>query len=294
MVKKVILIVLGLVLFIVGLAIAAVGGVALGFGGRDGIIQSGYHSVSTPTNAFVSDPSRIRNSNSVDVGGNAVTVRVEGRDSPKPLFIGVGRTSQVNAYLNGTSYDEVNDVNFGDRFRLDLTRVNGAGQPAAPADQSFWVASASGTSPRMDWDVTDGDYRVVVMNADATPAVSLDARVGLRIRNLFGFGVGATIAGGLLALLGLALFIWGIMAKRKREELPVGGYPPGPYPPGGPTAEYPGGRGPPQVGTYGPPYPSQMGPPPPPSAPPPTTPPSGTQPPAPPPSQPPPPPPSGP
>lgn len=272
MVKKVVLIVLGLILFIVGLAIAAVGGVALGFGGRSGIVQSSFHAISTPTSAFVSDPAKVRNSNDVNTGGSNVTIRVDGRNSSKPLFIGVGPTSQVNAYLNGVSYDRVTDVNFGN-FRLDTTRVNGAGQPAAPGDQSFWVASASGANPQMNWKVSNGDYRVVVMNADGSPRVALEARAGLKIKNLFGIGIGAVIAGAFLALLGLALLIWGIAAKRKIEQ-PVG-YP-GPYPPPGYPAGYPPtGGGPPGGNTQQypaqPPYQPPPGPPPPPNQPPTTT-----------------------
>jgi hypothetical protein len=242
MVKKIVLIVLGLILFIVGLGIAAVGGVALGFGGRSGIVQSGYHTISTPTSGFVSDPSKVRDSNRVETGGSSVSVRVDGRNSTKPLFIGVGPTSQVDAYLKGVTYDEVTDVNFG-RFRLETNRINGSGQPGAPGDQSFWIAQASGTNPQMNWNVSgdEGNFRVVIMNADASPGVALDARVGLKIKNLFGIGLGAAIAGGLLALLGLGLLIWGIAAKRRREDQLVF---PGPYPPGGTPS-----------GKYAPPYP---------------------------------------
>lgn len=272
MVKKVVLIVLGLILFVVGLAIAAVGGVALSFGGRAGVVQSSFHSISTPTSAFVSDPAKVRNSNDVNTGGSNVSIRVDGRNSSKPLFLGVGPSSQVNAYLNGVSYERVTDVNFGN-FHLDTTRVNGTGQPAAPGDQSFWVASASGANPQLNWKVSNGDYRVVVMNADGSPGVALQARAGLKIKNLFGIGIGAVIGGALLALLGLGLLIWGIMAKRK-VELPVG-YP-GPYPPPGYPGSYPptGGG---QPGGYTQQYPTQPmyqpppGPQPPPDQPPTTT-----------------------
>ncbi len=253
MAKKIILIVLGLLALIVGLAITAVGSVGLGFGGRSGVIQSGYHTISTPTNAFVSDPSRIRNSNNVGRTGSSVTLRVDGRDPSRPLFLGIGPSSQVTAYLNGSSYDEINDVHFNG-FRMDTTRVNGSAQPAAPADQSFWVAQATGTDPQLRWPVTDGDYRLVIMNADSSPGVSLDVRGGLKIKDLFGISLGATIFGALLALLGLGLMIWGITAKRRGEEAATG------YPPGGYPATAAGGGYPPQPGGYTPGgYPPQPG-----------------------------------
>ena len=252
MTKKIILILLGLIALIAGLAISAFGVAGLSFGGRSGVLQSGYHAISTPTDAFVSNPSEIRNSNHVGRTGNPVTLRVYGRNSTKPLFVGIGPSAQVAAYLNGAPYEQVTHVDFGP-FRLTSTRIDGTTQPAAPADQSFWVAQATGSTPQLRWPVDDGDYRVVIMNADASPGVSLDARVGLKIKGLFGIALGATIFGCLLALLGLGLMIWGIAAKRKREEAVAGAYPTSSYPPpGGPPPTYnppPGGTPP----TYNPP-----------------------------------------
>jgi hypothetical protein len=160
----------------------------------------------------------------------------------------------------------VTKVDFGD-FRLVTTRIDGTTQPAAPGDQTFWVASATGTSPQLRWPIANGDYRLVIMNADASPGVSLDARAGLKIKGLFGLALGATIFGGLLALLGLGLLIWGIAAKRSRQITPAypGGYPAG-YPPAGTPANQPGGGWQPPPGGY-PPAPGSAPPPPPPPPP---------------------------
>ena len=47
------------------------------------------------------------------------------------------------------------------------TVTGGADRPAAPQEQSFWVASTSGAGEQtLRWDVQDGDWRAVVMSAD--------------------------------------------------------------------------------------------------------------------------------
>jgi len=266
MAKKIILIVLGLLGLLIGLALAAFGGAGLAFGGSSGVVQTGYHSISTPTSGFVSNPGDIQNSNDVGRNGGSVTLQLDGRDTSKPVFLGIGPAAQVQAYFNGASYEQVTKVDFGD-FRLVTTRIDGTTQPAAPGDQTFWVASATGTSPQLRWPIANGDYRLVIMNADASPGVSLDARAGLKIKGLFGLALGATIFGGLLALLGLGLLIWGIAAKRSRQITPAypGGYPAG-YPPAGTPANQPGGGWQPPPGGY-PPAPGSAPPPPPPPPP---------------------------
>jgi hypothetical protein len=46
----------------------------------------------------------------------------------------------------------------------------------------------SGRQATLDWKITDGSYRVVVMNADAAPSVALDGRFALTIPHLFTLG----------------------------------------------------------------------------------------------------------
>jgi hypothetical protein len=257
MAKKIILIALGIFALLCGLAIAAGGAALLALGGRSGTIESGYHAVSTQTVAFVSDPARVRNSSSFDIKAGTATLTVDGRNSLKPVFIGVGPSDQVDAYVTGSPYEVVTDINFSP-FRLTNTQTPGNDQPAAPADQSFWVAQATGLSPQLSWNISSGSYRVVVMNTDGSPGVGLDARVGLRVPALFPAGLVATIVGGLLSLLGLALLIWGIAAKRKRPPAapvyPAGGYG---YPqaPDAMSASGPAGGGYPDAGPQGVAYP---------------------------------------
>lgn len=284
MVKKVLLIVFGLIAFLLGLVITAAGAALLAVGGSSGTLRSGYHAIGTPTYGFVSDPKQVRSDQNQSLRSGEATLIVDARNSRRPVFIGVGPTDQVNRYLTGTTYDTVNKIDFGGNFDFETTRVPGTAQPAAPGDQTFWVAQATGTNPQLRWKIADGDYRVVVMNADASSNVNTDVRIGLRVPGLHGAALGLTIGGGLLTLLGLGLMIWGIAAKRSRppeagypgypgypgygQPVPASGYPATPPPgtqPGQPAPPYappttsgqpgtpmPGTPPPPPPGTYPP------------------------------------------
>jgi len=200
MVKKVILIVVGLFALLGGLLFAGVGAAALALGGRSGTIQSGYHHIGTSASAFVIDPQHIRDNTNVELrSGGVTTLRIATRNTPVNLFVGVGPSDQVSAYLNGSSYAEITDLEFSP-FKLVTNQVAGTANPAAPADQSFWVAQATGSHPTLTFDLKNGDYRVVVMNADGSPGVATDVRVGIKVPALFGVGLASAIGGTLVAL----------------------------------------------------------------------------------------------
>jgi hypothetical protein len=104
-----------------------------------------------------------------------VRVRVTPR-AGKDVFVGIARTADVTAYLRGTTHETVTDVDYSP-FHASYRTVEGASAVAAPpAARAIWAASAHGTGPQtLTWDVADGNWTVVVMNADGTPGV--DARV---------------------------------------------------------------------------------------------------------------------
>lgn len=226
MVKKVVLILLGLLALLGGLTLAIIGTTVLALGGRSGTVGSGYHTIGTSSVALVSDPTEVRNGSNMNLSGSAATLILDGRDASEPVFVGIGPTAAVDAYLAGAGYDIVTDMDFGP-FRLTTRHIDGTAQPATPVDQTFWVAKATGVSPRVSWPIADGSYRVVMMNADASPGVELNSRFRLRVPALFGVGLGTLIAGVVLGLIGLVLLIWGIRTRRRVDQVPVYGSPPG-------------------------------------------------------------------
>jgi hypothetical protein len=129
------------------------------------------------------------------------------------LFAAIGPAADVDRYLEGVAHDVVSDLDSsGDP---EYSRRPGATPPANPGSEMFWVASSSGTGEQtLDWEPEDGDWRVVVMNADATRGVSTDLSIGAELDSVLWIGLGMLVAGGLLAA-GAALAITA-GARRRR------------------------------------------------------------------------------
>src|ERR671914_433467 len=109
-----------------------------------------------------------------------VRLEAESRDG-KPLFVGIARTTDVERYLNGVPHTTVHDVETGpfDSFDADYTRHAGNGHPASPEHADIWAASNQGSGLQtVDWEIEDGDWSVVVMNADGSLGVDADISAG--------------------------------------------------------------------------------------------------------------------
>jgi len=190
---------------------AASGGLLWGHSERD---AQGY--LSTDTERFTTDTHALATQNlDVDLDGldaivsgdtyGKVRVRVTSRED-KPAFVGIARTSAVSDYLRGSAHAVVEDVD-SSPFDADYRTLDGDRQPEAPGKQRFWEASAQGTGTQdLIWDVRDGEWSVVVMNADGSPGVDAGVSAGAMISWLdeAGWIVGGSgllflaLAGGLL------------------------------------------------------------------------------------------------
>jgi hypothetical protein len=193
---------LGAAVGAVGLLLAVGGAALLLVFGTDGRLTTDRQAVSTPATALVSESARIGDlTEAVDVIGRP-SVHIT---SDPGVFIGVGRSRDVEAYLSGVAYDEVTDIE-GDPFRLPSDRHAGTVRPTPPAAQDFWVQHGESG---LDWKLRAGDYRVVMMNADGSPGMSTRARFGVEIPHLptiagavAGLGLLIILAGGALILAG--------------------------------------------------------------------------------------------
>ena len=138
---------------------------------------------------------------SVMLGGSAA--------AGKEIFIGIGPRNDVTAYLSAVSHSEITDVRFNP-FRVDYRDVAGTQVPAAPADQGFWAASASGPGEQqLEWDLRSGSWAVVIMNADGTAPVVVDMKAGARSNLLWPVFVGLLIGGIVFLLIGVPLIVLG-------------------------------------------------------------------------------------
>jgi hypothetical protein len=87
---------------------------------------------------------------------------------------------------------------------------------ALPSDSDIWVDQAQGTGTQhVSWPTDDGSWTLVVMNADATNGVHVDADVGAEAPIIHRVVVGLVVGGTLSAAMGVFLIF---MAQRRRPE----------------------------------------------------------------------------
>ena len=127
----------------------------------------------------------------------------------KPVFVGIARSRDVDDYLRGTSYAELTDVDYSP-FEASYRDHAGARSPGAPADRDIWVASTHGPGTQtLNWDVQDGNWSVVVMNADGSAGVDAGVSAAAKIDWLDTLGWALLGAGTLLGAGAAALIVVG-------------------------------------------------------------------------------------
>ncbi|MEA2167310.1 MAG: hypothetical protein QOF76_610 [Solirubrobacteraceae bacterium] len=165
----------GVITVLVGIAILYVFG-------SDGRVSSGRESITTPGAAIVTGAAGIGDAAGVaDVIGDT-SIQVSA-DSDRAVFIGVGPTAAVDRYLKGAAIDTVTDFDVHP-FSLSKTARPGTRRVAPPARQSFWVAQDSGRHAAIDWQLRNGSYRVVAMNADGSYGVATQTTVGVKVEHI--------------------------------------------------------------------------------------------------------------
>jgi hypothetical protein len=201
----------------VGLSLGG-GAILLAFGG-DGEVASGYHEISTPTSALVSEVADIEGMGEVGevLGDPEIRLSVRPGTGTREAFVGIGPAAAVERYLASAPIEEISDVDL-DPFELRGRRLRrGSKLPAPPASRSFWVAHASGDgTATMRWKVRDGDYRLVVMNADGSRKVGVDSSVGVTIPHIARLGW-ILLGLGLLLIVGAGVAIF-LAARSLRAD----------------------------------------------------------------------------
>jgi hypothetical protein len=201
---RVILIVLGGIGVLVGLALAAAGGFLLWADRTQR--EDGY--LTTPTERFATTTYALtRTRLEIDTDGPGWLlndswfgkVRIRG-ESPgaKMLFIGIGPEAAVAKYLGSVAHANVQDIDF-DPFRATYLPIAGGAPQAPPTQQNFWAVSASGVGKQtVTWKVRDGDWSVVLMNADGSRGVVADVDLGAKLSFLLWLAIGSLIGGVLV------------------------------------------------------------------------------------------------
>jgi hypothetical protein len=135
-------------------------------------------------------------------------------DPENPVFVGIASQQDVAAYLRNVEQDEVRALDF-DPFAVRYATLAGDAAPVPPADVPIWVAFSSGASETLEWEMADGDWSVVVMNADGSADVSADIAVAAKAPLLFHIGLGFVIGGAVLVLAAAIGFVFAVRSRRR-------------------------------------------------------------------------------
>ena len=207
---------IGLALLLGGIAVLA----AYAFGrDDDGYFKTERKQIASATYAITTEDIDL-GADEVDwapdgILGN-VRVQVEGN---KPVFVGIGPDADVDRYLRGVARDELIDFD-GDNPELVLHPGRAPRTP--PGQQSFWVAEASGTGEQsLTWDAEFGRWTAVVMNADASRGVDVEADAGVKLGWVIWAGLGALVV-GLLMTVGAVVVILLIGRHASRDPTTAG------------------------------------------------------------------------
>jgi hypothetical protein len=226
---RIILIVLGSIGVLFGLVVLAAGGFLL-WSDRtqreDGYLTTPSERFATPTFALT----RTRLEVDTDGAGWLLNdswlgkVRIRG-ESPgaKMLFIGIGPEAAVAKYLGSVAHASVEDIDF-DPFRVTYLPIAGGAPQGPPTEQRFWSVSASGVGTQtVTWKVREGDWSIVLMNADGSRGVAADIDLGAKLSFLLWVAIGLLL-GGVLVVGGSTALI--VLAARTRQPPPALPVPP--------------------------------------------------------------------
>jgi len=207
-VRSVALIVIGSIAGVIALALLAGGGGVLWVDQtqRDssGFFTQSAHRVESNSYAVVHNGVKVHNLPGFADNGKLVEIRIAAHGAPgRPPFLGVALQRDVDAYLAHVSHSKLRDYDVATSDQ-EYDSVAGTQPPARPASQSIWVASTRSSTP-LRWKLREGNWSIVLMNADASKGVAADVKVGADVGYLGWLAAGLLTLG--VAILGIAVFL---------------------------------------------------------------------------------------
>lgn len=138
-----------------------------------------------------------------------VRLRVAAADDGRETFVGIARDEDIDRYLSGVAHARVAELVDG---KVPLYEIEGGDNSVpAPVEQDFWAATASGAGTQeLEWRATDGNWSIVLMNADGSPGVSAAVNAGLKVASLGRLTVALVIVGVAMAAASAALIVAGV------------------------------------------------------------------------------------
>jgi len=216
---RIVALVIGSFMVLVSLGVLAGGGAATWAdrASRDdaGYVTSGLHTITSDQHAITAEGIDLQTDGPDWIYPSSIFGTVRIRVTPiaenAPVFVGIGPSDDVNAYLTGVGHAQLGG------FTTEPRRIHQGGAPAAPpAERGFWTVSRSGIGEQtLTWRPERGSWSVVMMNADGSRDLAVRADVGATVPSLGAFGIGLLVGGGVILIAGGAL-IAGAAARASR------------------------------------------------------------------------------
>jgi len=223
-VGRIILVVVGAILVLIG----------LGIGGGGGFLTWAYATQRDADGYFTTGDGRLETvgyavtSEDIDLGagwdvdlGDLATVRLDvDSASDQAVFVGIGPRLDVDRYLRGVAHAEVDDVEI-DPFEVTYRFTEGGRSPEPPGRADFWVATAEGRGPQsLEWDLESGRWSVVLMNADGSAGVAATVAAGVTADWVLPAAIGLLVFGGVLLLGGAVMLAVGAVGLAHHQGGP--------------------------------------------------------------------------
>ncbi len=220
---RILALVLGALLALVSAGLLLGGGAALW---ADQVLRDDDGYLTSPTRALSTGQYALRTER-IDLGDSGpevswalpdrwlgtVRLRATPTTEDATVFLGIARTSDVSGYLSEAGYATITDLSRG----TATYREHPGGAPESPpADQGFWVSSASGAGTQtLAWEPERGAWTVVVMNADAAPGVAVRADLAATVPALGWLSVSLLVAGVALLVVGGVVVVLAVVSASR-------------------------------------------------------------------------------
>lgn len=151
---------------------------------------------------------------------DVATVRIEvDPTAEEQVFIGIGPEDDVDRYLDGVAHATIDSVDFGP-FRVDYDYSEGNAPSDEPGSVGFWAVSSEGSGTQnVEWELESGRWAVVIMNADGSSGVSVEASIAAKSDWVLPVAIGLLAAGGVVLLLGAVMLVVGVVGISRHSDL---------------------------------------------------------------------------
>ncbi len=225
---RALIVIFGAIAGLAGLYCAGSGFVTYRAVDSEGFITSDTATVVSSTLAITAAAAEIETqSENLSSGTALIRVRAE-REDGGAVFVGIGRADLVQAYLLGSRYEALTDLQFNP-FEYNARTVPGRStdELLAPPESrgDVWVASSAGNGlQETSYSVVKGEdgevvpHTVVIMNAEPAAGIAVEAELAVKYPRLRGTGIAFMIIGTVLLVVGSLMVYLGVRGGGGDED----------------------------------------------------------------------------